>query len=259
MIKRFNFTGRVKIKQKDVEISVNGLNTSSITFSCSLDLEDYNFQRGAEIFIDVYRGVYVRKRYSLGTIGSSVELIDQSLPEFGMMPSLNFQAFVVDTRPGYKKILGRSSSIFFPSGEIGDNRSALLPVGYDQEMKQIWRTDFENENPMLLLNPGVSGIMNELKHDSDFRHLVIPSVFKEVLLRLFVLNSLVDEDTEELQEKWASFIRDLGSCGEYLDILSNDSEEGSEIESRLNAVDKIVEVFSGKNFGSLLSNHGEVE
>ncbi len=258
MIRRVNFTGRIKIRQNSVSLNVTNPGTSDVAFSCSVDLSEYKFPDDAEVFIDVYKGSYIRKRFSLGKIKSPEHIINQKIPELSDFPVFTSKLNVVDTRKGFKVILGLSSSLSSLDGGSDISRVSLLPVKYIKGMSQVWKLDYETGRAVLLLNSEIPEISDLIKNDSFFRHTVLPAVFREIMFRLFIFERVFEDedDNDSYRGKWLHFLRNSLEKTEDLDFLTNDFEDSDEPDftQQLDAIERIVEKFSENIFS--LSNAG---
>lgn len=252
MIKRLNFTGRVKIKQSSVSLKIINSGTPNVAFSCSVDLNEYKFPDDAEVYIDVYRGSYIRKRFQFGTVKSTKPLVNIEIREFKDFPVFNFKLFVVDTRKGFKQILGLTSPFnSFYDGSFNSEKS-LLPVKYVNNINQIWKIDYETERAILLLNSEKRNMPDLIKNDKFFRYTVLPAAFREILFKLFIVEG-VPEDEEEndsYKGKWLSFIVNRLDCKDDLQLLTRGDEDDSDIDSKsqLEAIERIVDTFCKKVF-----------
>lgn len=251
MIRRVNFTGRVKIKQSSVILNVVNSGTSDVAFSCNAELEEYNFPGYAKVYLDVYRSSYLRRRFSLGSVESPVRLTNQKISEFSAFPVFNFKLYVIDVRDSYKLILGRTSPMFSLSGRSGEIPTPLLPVKYVHGMRQVWKLDYETGRAVLLLNSGITDISDHVTRDLFFRHSILPAVLREILFHLFIFEEVPDEEdnSDDYRGKWTKFIDNTLRMGDDLEIISGSSEnEDYEVADRIEAIERIVEKFSEVTF-----------
>ena len=251
MIRRINFTGRVKIKQSSVILNVINPGTSDVAFSCDAELGEYNFPGYAKVYLDVYRSSYLRIRFSLGSVESPVRLTNQKIPQFSAFPVFNFRLYVIDMRDSYKLILGRTSPLFSLNGGSGEISTPLLPVRYVPGMRQVWKLDYETGRAVLLLNSGITGISDYITRNQFFRHSILPAVLREILFHLFIFEEVPDDEdsTDDYRGKWTKFIDSTLRMGDDLEIISGYSENDDyDVADRIEAIERIVEKFSEVRF-----------
>ncbi len=254
MIRRFNFTGRVKILQDSISLSISDINTTSVAFSCEVALQNYEFPSSANIFAQVYSKSYIRRRFSMGTIEEPMKLTSVPIPEFRNFPAFNLRIYVIDTSEHNNKILGRSSIVFSSTDEDGDGESSILPVRYVDDLEQVWKLDYDANLPYLKLNNKINGIRELVNSSESFRYTVLPAVLREILTHLFIFedNPLDDTDNEAPEGKWAKFIKDTLGKAELLETLLNeDEDETSNSLKKFEAIDKIVEFFTLMHFNNV--------
>lgn len=258
MIRKFNYTGRVKIKQTSVKVDVADIGTTDASFYCSVKLDEYNFPDHGKVFLEVYRGSYVRRRFDLGLINSVVTLNDEKIPEFASFPAFNFRVLVVDSKESDKRILGRSSPLYFPVESEGIGKSSLLPVIYVQNMSQIWVINFETGRPVLYVNSNLENAELLIAKDKLFRHSVFPAVLRVILINFFLVAQIVEEDEMEPINEWSRFIKETLEMEEELEILieHDELEEEHDPQEKLSAIERIVEKFTQVNFPKLTSTNG---
>lgn len=258
MIRKFNYTGRVKIKQSSVNVNVTDIGTTDACFDCSVNLDEYEFPDHGKVFLEAYRGSYVRRRFFLGDVGSTETLDEEEIPEFANFPAFNFMVLVVDTIESGKRILGRSSPLFFPTDSHGVGRNSILPVKYVQNMSQIWNVDFESGRPVLALNRDLRNVEQLITKDRLFRHSVFPAVLREILLHYYIIPAISEEDENVSLNEWSEFIRETLEMANEMEILLETDELDEEHDplEKFDAIERIVDKFTQFNFPKLVSNEG---
>lgn len=254
MIRRFNFTGRIKILQNSVSLLVKGISTTSVEFNCETKLEDYGFPSQARVFVEVYSKSYIRKRFPMGTIEVPLKLASVSIPEFVNFPNFNFRIYVIDARDHLNVILGRSSPLFSATDDDGIGESSILPVRYVDDLNQVWRLDFNSDLPCLHINNKIPGIRELVGSNDSFRHTILPAAFKEILISLFLLSEdpHEEDDMDSPQGKWAKFIKDTLGKRDDLEILLNDEEDDSVTTiEKMESIERIVEHFTKRHFSDM--------
>ena len=253
MIRRFNFTGRVKIRQKSVKLEVSDINTTSVAFSCEADLLDYEFPSHASIFVEVYSKSFIRRRFSMGTIGEPISLVSVSIPEFSNFPAFNFRIYVIDMEGHYNKILGRSSTLFSATDEDGDGETSILPIRYVDDLNQIWKLEFDADLPYLKINNKIEGIVDLVNSNEPFKHTFLPAVLREILTRLFIIDDdpFDESDVETPKGKWAIFIRETIGKPDLLQKMVNDEEVTEDVYGKMDSIEEIVDIFTKRHFRNI--------
>jgi hypothetical protein len=243
--RRFNYTSRQKIRMDSISIIVANLGDPEVNFSCDVNLNQYAFPAGAAIYVDVNRGSYAFRRFSMGTVGSPLRISNQPLPEFSSYPAITFYVSVVDSRDGYKNILGKSTAISLPRTAGGSETAPLLEVSYRQNMKQLWKLDFDSDRPILQVRNEIDaeGI---IKHNHLFRTAVFPAVLKEILVRYLIIeHGTIDEDDDESdRSRWIRFAKEV--CGVTEIGEEDDEDEVAFLAESLENIERVVDAFSEK-------------
>ncbi len=245
MRRRFNYTSRQKIKMESIAIELFNAGEPDVSFSCDVNLSQYSFQNGAAIYVDVSRKSYAFKRFSLGTVGSPSIIQNIPLEEFSIYPALTFYVSVVDTREGYKHILGKSAAISLPRTKGESETTPLLEVFFKKGMKQIWKLDFDSGMPVLQVNSDITDIAEKLKRNHLFRASIFPAVLREILIYYLIIEheSINEEDEESAGARWIRFVKEV--CG-IAEIVEEDVEEDDLDLQTLGAIERIADAFSEK-------------
>ena len=104
MIRKFNYTGRQKIKRSNVEVDLARNNEGARFFSISLHLDDLNLPHNAHIYIEAYhRSGY--QRFDFGTVGEKRIPPDRALKNLSNSAIPLFRVKVVDRTLTHGRIL----------------------------------------------------------------------------------------------------------------------------------------------------------
>jgi hypothetical protein len=127
-------------------------------------------------------------------------------------------------------------------GGVDRSREALLPVGFRDLDGEVWRLNLDPA-PTLELNNRREEVESEFRHNPQFRALVLPAVFRQVLNRILVVDPLpLDEirSSERWEAKWLAFAEKFSSDPPPEAL-------GDEIEERRDWIDGVVAGFSSQH------------
>lgn len=243
MIRRFNYTQRVRIIPADAAITLDD-STEPISFNVRFALTQYNLQATAGVFIEAYRGNSFM-RFACGTVANIQLPENRQLTEIEGADFARFRVKVVDTDT--MKLVATTPT-FRPAhgGGSDDNETkqveTLLHSKTTDLNNGIWKLKFSDEVITLLLNERIDDIsrMAETKH--TFRSVIFPQIVREILTRMiFVEQYTVSEKDEDEDDtvwaNWLQFIRDCGMPEEYPGPWRENSEPQDLLEWIETAVD----------------------
>lgn len=214
MKRTFNYTGRKRIGREDVQIALRK-SADGWLFDADLKLADYGFPRNAEVWLEAHRQ-NLWMQWSWGTVSSLRTPRDRTLIEFTDPDGVLFRVRVVQP-PGseHHKLLGEADGIpFVLAGEADDRRRSLLVTVPDSLDQQLWRLNFEDDPPSLLVNRDAKPSWKEMAKSPQFIALVYPEVLRLLLMRILFHEEWNEEDEEAgWQTDWIKFTRNLGGLG----------------------------------------------
>ena len=208
MIRKFNYTGRKKIRRSDVRIDLLRDNENRRHFNLSLHLAELELPQTAQVYVEAYhRSGY--QRYNFGTVGELRIPADRTLGSISASVTPLFRVKVVDKTGTHGRILAAVDKIR-PASE--DNRPAdsrsLLFVEYDDLGNTVWQLDLEGDWPVLRLNRTVDEISLIASSDNRFLSLVYPEVLRQILTRILIVDEHTDPDCDD---DWPSLWLKLGA------------------------------------------------
>src|SRR5207237_410082 len=148
----FNYTGRKRIGRKDVSITLSK-KKDVWTFDADLKLAGYSYPRNAEIWVEAHRQ-NLWMQWMWGTISALQVPGERYLTEFDDPDGVLFRIRVVQPNgPEHHKLLGEADGIpFVIAGEAHDRRRHLIVPVPDSLDQQLWKLNFEDDPPSLLVN-----------------------------------------------------------------------------------------------------------
>lgn len=223
MIRRFNYTDRIKIPRSRVNIALFK-DRDGKYFKAKVNLEGLNFPPEAKVFIEPnYKGVY--QRFDFGTVADLKEPENTRLSELPETELAYFDISIVDEREKIGLLLGKARGIPASTNELPNDRIPILYVNPTDLKDQFWKLSFDSsddDRPVLEINNRIPELYEKAKNDINFISLVYPAAFRGVLIRI-VEEGVFDFEEEHWVNQWLKFIdRILGV--KYLPEADNDAE-----------------------------------
>ncbi len=223
MIRKFNYTGRKKIRRSDVRIDLLRDDDNRRFFNIGLQLEDLELPETARVYVEAYhRSGYLR--YDFGTVGKLRIPADRTLGSISASAMPLFRVKVVDKTGTHGRILASVDKIR-PASEDNqpvDSRS-LLFVEYDDLGHTVWQLDLDGDWPVLRLNHTVDEISLIASSDNRFLSLVYPEVLRQILTRILIVDEHTDPDCDD---DWPSLWLKLASSLPGMSVPFQTSKAG---------------------------------
>ena len=197
MIRKFNYTGRRKIKRSSVRIDILRSGMGERSFNVSLTLEDLNLPPAAHVYVEAYhRSGY--QRYDFGSVGNRKMPVDRRLDRFPDTVIPLFRVKVVDKSSTHGRILAALDKVRPETVEdIPSGSQSLLYVEYEDLGDSIWQLDLEGDWPVLKLNRRIDEIPLIASSDARFLALVYPEILRQVLRRIINDDEHTDPDCDD--------------------------------------------------------------
>jgi len=255
---RFNFTGRKRIRRESVELRLRKTD-GHIALDANLQLAEYGFVPSARIFLEAYRPASTQwKRFDLGRVGVPSDNGAMTLDEFERPEGILFRIKITSDGPGGGKIVGEADALrpVLPDEATAPRTPLIDPVPGDDLGGEVWRVSFAAERPQLLVNSRIVG-WKEVVRDSTFRSLVAPSVMRQVLTKVLVIdkNAGDEDDPLDWRQNWIRFAEQLPGIGECPDV---DEASAGNLEQLESWIDDAVGRF-GERVGLLESYRSLVD
>ena len=246
MIRKFNYTGRKKIRRSDVRIDLLRDDDDRRYFNMSLQLDDLALPPTAKIYVEAYhRSGY--QRFDFGAVGKLNIPADRGLDNISATVMPLFRVKVVDKTGTHGRILASADKIR-PTSEdqqpVGSR--SLLFVEYDDLGQMVWQLDLDGDWPVLRLNRTVDEISLIASSDNRFLSLVYPEVLRQILTRILIVDEHTDPDCDD---DWPSLWLKLAASLPGMTVPTQTSKAG-----RQAWIENAVEAF-GANFNLLDKFH----
>jgi hypothetical protein len=238
MIRRLNYTDRVRIRRQDVHITLAG-SGGGLSFTVEMSkLTGYALPSDSLVFIEAYQQTNWM-RFDFGRLDRLDHSGKRELSLFDTPEGIRFRLKIT---PGGEssRLLAEADGIPLLATEDREiEREHLLPVKPHPLGEEIWRVDFSSNYPVLLINNEAGNYRNIVKSDA-FISLALPSIFREILNRIILVDKHMDDsDPDDWHTRWLAFTVGLHGVGEP--PFAEDVEECSEW------IDSAVGVFSRRN------------
>lgn len=234
MIRRFNYTHRIRIRRKDIRIQLRQEN-GQLSFDADLRaLADYDLPPESYVFVEAYRQTNWM-RFDFGQVGALTPQKDRILAQFDSPEGLLFRVKVTPKGDTHT-LLAEADRIPLTNPDEGEGeRTPLLPVQPRKLGEEIYRIDF-SDGPLLLIN-SEAGNYVDIAHSPAFVSLVYPSVLREILTHVLLIEKHDDaSDPEDWQSQWVSFASMSPGVGELPEV--------EDIDGRADWIDKAVTAFA---------------
>lgn len=206
MIRRFNYTSRIKIPRNRISISLLNDKRGKY-FHAKLDLDGLAFSPDAKIYIEPnYKGVY--QRFNFGSVSEFMEPTSTLLNELPETELAFFDVSIVDETGEIGLLLGSAKGIPVSSDGMPSDRIPLLPVNPLDLGEQFWNLSFDSGNdgsPILEINNRLPDPFGMARDDIKFICLVYPTAFRGVLTRL-IQQGDADIEEDSWISQWLQFI-----------------------------------------------------
>ena len=197
MIRKFNYTGRKKIKRGNVRVDLLRDPDGRRFFNISVLLDDLALPAEACIYVETYHRMAYR-RFDFGTVGNKRIPEDRFLRNLPESVTPLFRVKVVDRTAAHGRILAALDKI---RPESIDRQPAgsqsLLYVEYGDLGQRIWELDLDGDWPVLRLNRQAGEIGLIASGDDRFMALVYPEILRQILVRIVVTDEHTDPDCDD--------------------------------------------------------------
>ena len=223
MLRKLNFTDRVKIPRSDVRVTLRRDDDGVLVFDPQLSFDDIDVVPTARVFIEAYyRTSFMR--FDCGSVEAFTPPDDRRLTEIDGTSVVRFRVKVVDNTANDHRIVAVADDIVV-SEERRDasGRVPLLPVNFTDALgQQAWRVAFEPNGPVLELNNRIDSIKDVARNDAAFFALVYPAAVRQVLAQILLVEQ--HEAHQEGDEWWNLWLR---WAARYAAPLPADPDEAS--------------------------------
>jgi len=245
LVRHFNYTGRRRLKREDVRIHLLE-EDGRVSFAAHLNLQGYRLPADALVFVEAYRQ-YTLMRFAFGSVGRLRPPASCSLSEFTSSDGVRFRVIVTQDAEPRGRLLAAADRITPRREDEPEDTVPLLPVRADEDLEhEVFRVDF-SDDPLLLINAAADDWREVTRHPA-FAALAYPSILREILTRIVVVEGYGDlDDPDDWRSRWLLFARLVLHAGEVPGSSAPHFE-------RLDWVDETVKAFCRQQ--TLMSHFG---
>jgi hypothetical protein len=204
MIRRFNYTDRLRIRRSDVRITLRE-QEGRLEFDADMrSLADYDLPPDSFVFVEAYRQTNWM-RFDFGQVGAIIPPANRVLSQFDSSDGILFRVKVTPNG-NIHTLLAEADQIQLVRPEQSEGkRTPLLPVIPRKLGDEIYRLDFSDGRPLLLIN-SEAGNYASIGKSPAFVSMVYPGIFREILIRVLLLEKHDDDDApDDWKSQWLRF------------------------------------------------------
>ncbi len=205
MRRRFNYTGRQKLLQKDVTLTITEDESGFDRFYIQLNLADYQLPEDGRVWVEAYDRNAIM-RFPFGTVNSVASESDNALSIFAGNDSYYFRVKIVDPDNG-SRLLASADSLSplrqdDPDHPDGTTKS-LLRVTTRDLGPVPWKLEFcESDYPLLVINHDIEAGKSLARTNQFFQALVFPNVLNQILRRILLEEKYRPDSEPDSNELW---------------------------------------------------------
>lgn len=240
MIRKFNYTDRVKIKRDDVSINLvmkNDQNWFDADLSKLTDT-DYELPNESLVFLEAYRQTNWM-RFDFGNIENLIPPKNLHLRLFDTPLGIKFRVKVTASGNVHKLLAEANAIPLITPDDEASQESPLLDVEPKNKLgDEIYRVGFpEDGKPVLYMNSEV-GNYKIIGRSPAFLSLALPAILREILFRIIIIQNWNDDtDMDDWRSRWIRFATSLPE---------NDELPDTNIDDRLEWIQDTVALFAKK-------------
>jgi hypothetical protein len=235
MIRRFNYTERIRILRKDVSIKLREENGKLFFVADLSALAEYDLPPESHVFVEAYRQTNWM-RFGFGQVGAITPDKHRDLSQFETPEGILFRVKVTPVGDIHT-LLAEADRIPLAHPELKEGeRTPLLPVKPQKLGEEIFRLDFSDDRPLLLINSDAGNYVT-IGRSPEFMSLVYPNVFREILIRILLVDEHDDAaNPEDWRSQWIKFASFQPGLGEL--------PEADDVDGRNDWIEKAVSAFA---------------
>jgi hypothetical protein len=249
MLRRFNYTGRKKINRSAVRLTLTRRDNEPPAFDAAIRLDGLNLPAAARVYVEAYyHESYMR--FDFGRVGDIRPPADRRLTDIDAGASALFRVKVIDESGEHGRILAEADGLSpLDSEEAAANREPLLPVVTADLGHAVWKLDFADDRPVLVLNRLIDNIHMTARGDDAFFALVYPAVVQRILLHILRVEQHYDVDGDDWRCQWLRFVCQLPGVSPP-PKPANDEEFDQMCDRHLEWIDGAVLAFCERQTGA---------
>ena len=246
MRRTLNYTERKRIHKKRVTIELVEDESIKNKISVLIDLEGLDLPENANVYLEPYFRTELFREF-LGKAKDvdkkNTKIVD--LSQSAYRENLKFRLIVVDKTSDNGLILASAEKISLITKEDkGTVKRCILSVDFEDIGKQIWNVEFNDDQPVLMVNENIPNIRNIVKSDPRFFLYVYPAVIRKIFTHMIFIEGVPDkEDSESWHKDWFDFAKRYINDTETPECLDPHKTQAFDKEEVISWIDKIVGEF----------------
>ncbi len=173
--RRINSTGRKRVGRQYVTVSMLPAATGApATAKAELKLDGLEFPATAGLVLEAYQRS-AAMRFCCGTFGEPALPDQMVLEDLDPSSPILFRLKVVDRDEKPGRLLGSADRIRPDGDEAPDRRRSLFPIERKELHSEVWKVDFDDAGPILLLNYNIPGLTARIQKDPLVNGLLLPA------------------------------------------------------------------------------------
>ncbi len=207
MLRRINYTGRLKVNREDFQITIRRNAGKPPSFDALLKLDDYGLPKDAQVFIEVQKKMFYM-RFNYGSVASRTLPSNTELALFPSVDGLTFRVKVISNEEPQGKLLaeGDFRAIDIEMDKV--SRIPLLPGRQADLGDRIWKLSMEEGDVHLEINSKLPDWESVARSD-EFKALIYPDVITQVLTHIFLIEKHFEWESTGWMSRWLRFCKDL--------------------------------------------------
>jgi hypothetical protein len=200
MLRKLNFTERVKIPRTNVRVTLRRDASGTLVFDPQLTLDGVDVVPSARVFIEAYyRTSFMR--FDCGSVDAFAPPEDRRLTDLDRTSLVHFRVKIVDNSNNDHRVIAVADDLLVSEeAPQSAGRVPLLPVSFSDSLgQQAWRIAFESTGPVLELNNRIENVKDVAKRDAVFFALVYPAAVRLVLTQILLVET---RDAHEEGDEW---------------------------------------------------------
>lgn len=246
-VSRINFTGRKRIPRERVTVGVSGAGPAA-EVGAHFHLEGLGFPETARVVLEA-QASWTVQRFEFGTVGQYAEPLHRRLMEFHSLAGLLFRLKVIATGDQDGRLLGVADRIK-PSGDIQNASQQSFVVVRPHDLgERVWKIDFDDSQPLLLVNSRLHDHQDFLKR-KDVAALVVPEVLERILEEAIERGA-----DDEVADAWHTMALRLGErlAGRVVPQSTDEEEVDRWVDEAVGAFARhhqLIDIFLSENADS---------
>lgn len=201
MIRRFNYTDRLRLSSNEIQILVWEHEDRPSTFDFGFTPPDQLAgNSSATVWVEAYSGP-LQMRFPYGHPRHLQKPPSTALSRFRPGEKVLFRVKVVDESDPFRRILAWADQVrpVTPEEQAAGRRS-ILPVERAPLGDRVWWLDWRENTPVLQVNESITeprNITQMARMDPEFISLVYPAVVRQILHTLVLTEEVLPVDDDD--------------------------------------------------------------